>query len=82
MNFQPLCKFRTSNCKLQFTFNFNPRKVNWPEQQTENREGADVDAAAGDGREDASDEAGHNQDDRFPRAENRDGVVSLSFLFT
>ena len=48
-----------------------------PEEQRQDGRGADVDAAAGDGREDAADEAGQNEDGRVPSAEVDDRVERL-----
>ena len=59
---------------------------NWkqilPEEQTEYGEGADVDAASGDGREDAAGEAGHDQDQGLPDPEVLDGVVRDSLVLS
>ena len=51
-----------------------------PEEQRQDGRGADVDAAAGDGREDAAGEARHDQDEAFPRAEVLDRVVGDSLV--
>ena len=51
-----------------------------PEEESEDGEGADVDAAAGDGREDAAGEARHDQDEAFPRSEVLDRVVGDSLV--
>ena len=51
-----------------------------PKQQTEYREWANVDAASGDGRKDAADEAGQHEDDGVPGAKVDDAVVRLALL--
>ena len=51
-----------------------------PEEQAEDGEGADVDAAAAQGAEDAAAEPGHQQDGALPEPEVRDGVVRLAFV--
>ena len=51
-----------------------------PEEESEDGEGADVDAAAGDGREDAADEAGHEEHEGLPDAEVGNGVEGLAFV--
>jgi hypothetical protein len=53
-----------------------------PEEQAEDGERADVDATAGDGREDAANEARQNEDDSVPSAEVHDRVEGLAFLFS
>ena len=51
-----------------------------PEEQRQDGRGADVDAAAGDGREVAADEAGHEEHEGLPDAEVGNGVEGLAFV--
>jgi hypothetical protein len=51
-----------------------------PEHEAQDGEGADVDAASGDGREDATDEAGQDEDCGLPRPKVDDRVVRLALL--
>ena len=53
-----------------------------PEQQTEDGEGADVDAAARDGREDAADEAGSDEDNGFKDSEFDNRVIRFTFFLS
>ncbi len=57
-------------------------QIGVPEEQAEDWEGADVDAASGDGRKNSSDESGQNEDNGLPDTKVQDGVVGLAFLFS
>ena len=51
-----------------------------PEKQRQDSRGADVDAAAGNGREAAADEAGHEEHEGLPDAEVGNGFEGLAFV--
>jgi hypothetical protein len=54
----------------------------WPEKETENREGADVSSGSGHGREDSSDESGDQEDDGFPGAKVGNRVVRFALVLS
>ena len=68
--------------RLSGVHSINNWKQILPEEQTEDGEGADVDAASGDGREDAAGEAGHDQDQGLPDPKVLDGVVRDSLVLS
>ena len=68
-----------SNYKTGF---MEPKKWLKPEEQGEEREGADVDSTSGDGREDATDEPGHGEGEGLVNAEVLNLVVGHSLVLS
>ncbi len=54
----------------------------WPEKETENGEGTNVDSRSGDRAEDSSDESGCNQNGCFPNPEIRNRIERLPFVLS
>jgi hypothetical protein len=55
---------------------------NWPEKETENGEGTNVDSRSGDRAEDSSDESGCNQNGCFPNPEIRNRIERPAFVLS
>ena len=74
--FNPICYYFRASKRSSVVLLFIP------EEQAENWELADVDAAARDGREDAADEAGSDEDNGFKDSEFDNRVIRFTFFLS